>query len=95
MKVPVGLRIAALAIATTGFYTYVGQLVPQKEVQPPAETTIEQGHEARPRWSRSGARSWRARGSASPATPSARRAAAALPRSRRHRHPRRDAASRA
>ena len=31
MKVPVSLRIAALAVATTGFYTYVGQLVPQKE----------------------------------------------------------------
>jgi len=40
MKVPVSLRIAALAIATTGFYTYVGQLVPQKEVQPPAEVTM-------------------------------------------------------
>jgi mono/diheme cytochrome c family protein len=40
MKVPVSLRIAALAVATTGFYTYVGQLVPQKEVQPPAEVVI-------------------------------------------------------
>ena len=40
MKVPVGLRIAALAVATTGFYTYVGQLVPQKEVHPPAEVAI-------------------------------------------------------
>jgi hypothetical protein len=40
MNVPVSLRIAALAIATTGFYTYVGQLVPQKEVQPPAEVVI-------------------------------------------------------
>lgn len=40
MKVPVSLRIAALAVATTGFYTYVGQLVPQKEVHPPAEVAI-------------------------------------------------------
>jgi len=40
MKVPVSLRIAALAVATTSFYTYVGQLVPQKEVRPPAEVAI-------------------------------------------------------
>lgn len=40
MNVPVSLRIAALAIATTAFYTYVGQLVPQKEVQPPVEVAI-------------------------------------------------------
>ncbi len=40
MKVPVSLRIAALALATTGFYTYVGQLVPQKEVHPPKEVVL-------------------------------------------------------
>jgi len=40
MNVPVSLRIAALAIATTAFYTYVGQLVPQKEVLPPVEVAI-------------------------------------------------------
>lgn len=40
MKVPVVVKIAALAIATTGFYTYVGQLVPQKEVHPPVEILI-------------------------------------------------------
>ena len=40
MRVPVVLKIAGLAIATTGFYTYVGQLVPQKEVHPPAEVQI-------------------------------------------------------
>jgi mono/diheme cytochrome c family protein len=40
MRVPVSLRIAALAVATTGFYTYIGQLVPQKEVYPPAEVAI-------------------------------------------------------
>jgi len=40
MKVPVVLRIAALALATTGFYTYIGQLVPQKEVYPPAEVAL-------------------------------------------------------
>jgi mono/diheme cytochrome c family protein len=40
MKVPVVLRIAGLAIATTAFYTYVGQLVPQKEVHPPVDVSI-------------------------------------------------------
>ena len=30
----------ALVLATTGFYAYVGQLVPQKEVQPPQETAF-------------------------------------------------------
>jgi mono/diheme cytochrome c family protein len=40
MNVPVSLRIAALAVATTAFYTYVGQLVPQKEVHPPAEVAL-------------------------------------------------------
>jgi mono/diheme cytochrome c family protein len=40
MKVPLILRIGTLIVATTGFYTYVGQMVPQKEVQPPQETTI-------------------------------------------------------
>ena len=34
---PAHLRIGALVLATTGFYTYVGQMVPQKEVQPPQE----------------------------------------------------------
>jgi mono/diheme cytochrome c family protein len=40
MRVPLMLRIGALVLATTGFYTYVGQMVPQKEVQPPEETAI-------------------------------------------------------
>lgn len=35
MKIPVTLKVAALAIIATAFYTWVGQLVPQKEVQPP------------------------------------------------------------
>jgi len=34
------VRIGALILATTGFYTYVGQLVPQKEVQPPKATLL-------------------------------------------------------
>jgi mono/diheme cytochrome c family protein len=34
------IRIGALVIATTGFYTYVGQMVPQKEVLPPKESAI-------------------------------------------------------
>lgn len=40
MTVPLPLRIGALVLATTAFYTYVGQLVPQKEVQPPQETVL-------------------------------------------------------
>ena len=40
MTVPLPARIGALVLATTAFYTYVGQLVPQKEVQPPQETVL-------------------------------------------------------
>ncbi len=40
MRVPLILRIGVLVLATTGFYTYVGQMVPQKEVQPPEETVL-------------------------------------------------------
>jgi hypothetical protein len=37
---PLPARIALLVLVTTAFYTYVGQLVPQNEVQPPEETVI-------------------------------------------------------
>lgn len=40
MRVPVTVKIAVLTVATTAFYTLVGQLVPQKEVQPPEETEL-------------------------------------------------------
>ena len=40
MRIPHIVRIGALVLATTGFYTYVGQMVPQKEVYPPKETLI-------------------------------------------------------
>jgi hypothetical protein len=40
MRVPLLLRIGALVVATTAFYAYVGQMVPQKEVQPPKETAL-------------------------------------------------------
>lgn len=40
MKIPLILRIGALVLATTAFYAYVGQMVPQKEVQPPAEIAL-------------------------------------------------------
>lgn len=40
MRVPLILRIGVLVLATTAFYTYVGQMVPQKEVQPPQETNL-------------------------------------------------------
>jgi cytochrome c len=40
MRVPLILRIGVLVLATTAFYTYVGQMVPQKEVEPPKETVL-------------------------------------------------------
>ena len=40
MMVPHSARIGALVLATTAFYGYVGQLVPQKEVLPPQETIL-------------------------------------------------------
>ena len=35
-EIPVPLKIGAVVLATTALYTYIGQLVPQKEVLPPA-----------------------------------------------------------
>ena len=40
MTIPLMVRIGGLVLATTAFYTYVGQMVPQKEVQPPQETKV-------------------------------------------------------
>jgi hypothetical protein len=40
MTIPHTIRIGALVVATTAFYTYVGQMVPQKEVLPPEETAL-------------------------------------------------------
>ena len=40
MRVPLILRIGVLVFATTGFYAYVGQMVPQKEVYPPQEIVV-------------------------------------------------------
>jgi mono/diheme cytochrome c family protein len=40
MTVPHSARIGVLVIATTAFYTYVGQMVPQKVVLPPQETVL-------------------------------------------------------
>lgn len=40
MTVPVPIKILGLTVATTAFYTLVGQLVPQKEVHPPQETEL-------------------------------------------------------
>ena len=34
--IPIPLKIAALVLGSTALYTYIGQLVPQKEVLPPA-----------------------------------------------------------
>lgn len=40
MTIPVTVRIGALVLATTAFYGYVGQMVPQKEVLPPEEVAV-------------------------------------------------------
>jgi mono/diheme cytochrome c family protein len=40
MRIPLMARIGALVLASTGFYTYVGQMVPQKVVLPPEETVL-------------------------------------------------------
>ena len=40
MTIPHTFRVGLLVIAATSFYTYVGQMVPQKEVLPPQETVI-------------------------------------------------------
>jgi cytochrome c2 len=40
VKVPLPLKIGALTLATTAFYTLVGQLVPQKEIYPPKESAL-------------------------------------------------------
>jgi mono/diheme cytochrome c family protein len=40
MTVPLIARIGALVLASTAFYTYVGQMVPQKMVLPPEETVL-------------------------------------------------------
>ncbi len=40
MKLPLPLKMGALTVATTALYTFVGQLVPQKEVLPPKEAAL-------------------------------------------------------
>jgi len=40
VKSPVGLNVVLVVLGTTLFYTYVGQLVPQKELLPPAKVNI-------------------------------------------------------
>ena len=40
MTIPLIPRIGGLVLATTAFYAYVGQMVPQNEVQPPQEIVI-------------------------------------------------------
>jgi mono/diheme cytochrome c family protein len=41
VQIPTPLKIGALVLATTSFYMYVGQMVPQKEVYPPAEIVLQ------------------------------------------------------
>jgi Cytochrome c len=40
MVIPHTVRVGVLVLVATSFYTYVGQMVPQKEVLPPQETVI-------------------------------------------------------
>jgi mono/diheme cytochrome c family protein len=40
MKMPVSLNVILLVVGSSLFYTYVGQLVPQKQLMPPAEVAI-------------------------------------------------------
>lgn len=40
IRVPLLARIGLLVLGTTAFYTYVGQMVPQKEVHPPTEVQL-------------------------------------------------------
>jgi hypothetical protein len=40
MTIPITVRIAILVLVTTAFYGYVGQMVPQNEVQPPQATVL-------------------------------------------------------
>ncbi len=40
MRMPVTLNVALLVVSTSLFYTYVGQLVPQKQLLPPAEVEV-------------------------------------------------------
>ncbi|MCZ6649466.1 MAG: cytochrome c [Acidobacteria bacterium] len=40
MKIPAEIKIVALVVGTCLFYSYVGHLVPQKEVLPPTEVII-------------------------------------------------------
>ena len=42
MRSPVGLNVVLVVVGATVFYTYVGQLVPQKELQPPPKVEITQ-----------------------------------------------------
>jgi mono/diheme cytochrome c family protein len=39
-RVPLLLKLGTLIVATTAFYTYIGQMVPQKEIQPPQDVEI-------------------------------------------------------
>jgi Cytochrome c len=42
MRSPVGLNVVLVVVGATLFYTYVGQLVPQKELLPPPKIEITQ-----------------------------------------------------
>jgi mono/diheme cytochrome c family protein len=42
VNTPVGLNVVLVVVGATLFYTYVGQLVPQKQLLPPAKVNITQ-----------------------------------------------------
>ncbi len=42
IRLPTIVNVAILIVATTAFYTYVGQLVPQVEIYPPVDPLIDE-----------------------------------------------------
>ena len=94
MRVPHTLRIAALVLGTTVFYSYVGQLVPQKEVQPPPEVAIKSDLTT-PEMVKVGREIMDGKGLCFTCHTMARAARSASPTSRESDDPRQDAASRA
>ena len=43
IRLPTIVNVAILIVATTAFYAYVGQLVPQAEIYPPEEDLVKAG----------------------------------------------------
>ena len=80
-QVPVELKLALLAVVATLGYTFVGQLVPQKEVHPPEVVEIAQDVTPE-QMAGIGKQIFDGKGICTPATPSAAPAPCASPISR-------------